>query len=139
MTVPTPPPPPTPSGAGPEAPWPPPGEVSKEEGSMALLAFVFSCLFPILTLIIFLVRKGQSRFVAFHSLQAIFLILSLLATYVIVGLAIGGIGGKLELAEMLCFVAWVGSLVIAIRWGIKANRGEWRLLPVIGQWAKRWA
>lgn len=34
-------------------------------------------------------------------------------------------------------LAWVGMLVAAIVYCIKANRGEWAAYPVVGRWAKK--
>lgn len=103
---------------------------------MALLALVLSPIIPVLTLVVFLVRKGQSRFIAFHSLQALFLTLCLVAAMIVVSVAAAM---TLEVVVLLYPLLWIGALVMAIKWGRKANRAEWAELPVIGAWAKRWA
>ena len=100
--------------------WPPPGEVSKDERTTAMLALIFAGLTFLVPLIIYLVKKDGNKFVAFHSLQGLFLSL----------VTIG--------ASMIsCGLFWPVGVVLGIIWGLKANNGEWAELPVIGAWARK--
>ena len=107
-------------------------------------------------LIIFLIRR-QSRFVSFHALQA--LLLQIVHTIVIVVLivlwfttilatVVHQTGGKppeppialfllLPLAWLGIMGLWVGTLIIAILYAIKAGRGEWADYPVLGKLARK--
>ncbi|HEY2236583.1 MAG TPA: DUF4870 domain-containing protein [Candidatus Angelobacter sp.] len=107
-------------------------------------------------LIIFLIRR-QSRFVSFHALQA--LLLQIVHTIIVIILMVlwfatilttvahqtGGRPTELPIALFLLmpvawlgFMAlWVGTLIIAILYAIKAGRGEWADYPLIGKLARK--
>lgn len=133
-------PPPTPSPAAPSvspaAPgWPPAGELTKDEKTMAMIAWLLGILTGIIgPLIIFLIKKDESKFVGFHSLQSLFfgLVVGVLFLAVLVfGFVTCGIG------MVLLPLVWIGALVVNVLWCIKANNGEWAEMPVIGEWARR--
>ena len=125
-----------------------------DERTMATLAHVLQLVgWFIAPLIIFFIRR-ESRFVSFHALQAIFLQLVYMVVWMgfmvvwfafIFGTAFGGRHGPpppiffvfIFLAWMLAMVIWLGLLVTAIVYGIKAGKGEWAAYPVIGRWARR--
>ena len=110
----------TPQGPAPAAGWPPLGEVTKDERTMAMLALIFAGFTFIVPLIIFLVKKDESKFVAFHSLQGLFFSLVMIGATVI-----------------SCGLLWPVGIVVGILWGLKANSGEWAELPVVGKWARK--
>jgi len=107
-------------------------------------------------LIIFLIQR-QSRFVSFHALQA--LLLQIVHTIIVIILMVlwfatilttvahqtGGRPTELPIALFLLmpvawlgFMAlWVGTLIIAILYAIKAGRGEWADYPLIGKLARK--
>jgi uncharacterized membrane protein len=107
-------------------------------------------------LIIFLIRR-QSRFVSFHALQA--LLLQIVHTIIVVVLMVlwfttifatvfHQTSGKPPDFPPAFFVLfplvwlgfmgmWVGTLIIAILYAIKAGRGEWADYPVLGKLARR--
>jgi uncharacterized membrane protein len=107
-------------------------------------------------LIIFLIRR-RSRFVSFHALQA--LLLQIVHTIIVFALMMlwfttiftivfRQTGGKppefppalLILVPLLWlgFMAlWVGTLIIAILYAIKAGRGEWADYPALGKLARK--
>ncbi|HWG40326.1 MAG TPA: DUF4870 domain-containing protein [Candidatus Acidoferrales bacterium] len=107
-------------------------------------------------LIIFLIRR-QSRFVSFHALQALLLqivhtiiviVLMVLWLATILATVVHQTGGKppeppialfllLPLAWLGIMGLWVGTLVIAILYAIKAGRGEWADYPVLGKLARK--
>ena len=106
-------------------------------------------------LIIFAVKR-QSRFVAFHALQALLLQVFYM---VMVGIFMAGwfivifstiaqqtAGNNAPPKALFLFVpllwlilmaAWVGMLTIAIVYAIKAGRGEWADYPVLGRLARK--
>jgi uncharacterized membrane protein len=107
-------------------------------------------------LIIFLIRR-RSRFVSFHALQAlllqiihtiIVLILMLLWFTTIFTIIFHQTGGKppefppallvfMPLVWLGFMGLWIGTLIIAILYAIKAGRGEWADYPIIGKLARR--
>ena len=107
-------------------------------------------------LIIFLIRR-QSRFVSFHALQA--LLLQIIHTIIIVVLMVLWFttifatvlhqtsGKPAGFPTVLFFVIplvwlgfmglWIGTLIIAILYAIKAGRGEWADYPMLGKLARK--
>jgi uncharacterized membrane protein len=106
-------------------------------------------------LIIFFIRR-QSRFVSFHSLQVLFLELIYLVFSVsivifwIVGVLLTiaqshGDKNSFPLALFVIFpifllgfmVVWVTKILAAVIYSIKAGRGEWAEIPLVGGSARR--
>src|SRR4051812_25234879 len=64
--------------------------ISRDDRLWAMLSYVLAFFFPIVApLIIFLVQRPRSRFVAFHALQALFVQLGIGALGIVVGAASG--------------------------------------------------
>ena len=131
-----------------------------DERTFAMLAHLLQ-LFGgfIAPLVIYLVKR-DSRFVAFHALQAliwqaIYFVVSMVGVVVWVALIIGTIathphsGPSNGPPVALFFVfpliwlffmgGWVVTLILAIVYGIKANQGQWAMYPIVGRWALRLA
>ena len=107
--------------------------VSPDDKTMAMLAYILGIFTGFLgPLVLWLVKKDQSKFVAFHSLQALLLHAAVTVGYIIAGVL------TLVLVGWLLFPA-VGilSLVFSILAGLAANRGEWYNIPVIGPIARQ--
>ena len=128
---------------------------TQDERTMAPLAHVLQLVgWFIAPLIIYFIRR-ESRFVKFHALQAIFLQLAYMVVwmcFMVVWFAfIFGIiftGNKagpppplffivIPLVWLFAMACWVGMLVTAILYGMKAGKGEWAAYPVVGRWARR--
>lgn len=130
---------------------------TSDERNFAMLAHLLQ-LFGgfIAPLVIYLVKR-DSRFVAFHALQAliwqgIYLVTSMVFVVGWVAIIIGTIamhprpgpsnGPPIALFFLfpliwLFFIGgWVATLVLSIVYGIKASRGEWARYPIIGRWAQ---
>lgn len=92
----------------------------------------------VVPLIIFLMKKDQSRFVAYHAMQAlafegvIFLTMMVL---VLIGTVTCGIGFIITLPLMI--VVGIAALVYHIKAGMAANEGQWYELPVAGRFARK--
>ncbi|MCK6504585.1 DUF4870 domain-containing protein [Myxococcota bacterium] len=122
-----------PSPAGlpslPLAPPPAPSSPTAEERNLAVVAHALSFIEGgvIGPLIVYLVKKDDSPFVAFHALQSLYF--GLLALVVIVPVAIitCGLGAVL----LIPYFVWE---VIAC---IEAHKGEWYELPFVGAVALR--
>jgi uncharacterized membrane protein len=133
-------------------------EPTQDERTMATLAHALQIIGSwIAPLVIFLIRR-ESRFVAFHALQALLLqVLHVIAIVIfmvvwfglIFSLIFHQVGAKPPTAPPLgVFVVFplfwlfimganITILVIAIMYSIKAGRGEWAEYPVLGRWARK--
>lgn len=121
------------------APPPPPAEsydtVHGERlwGMLAyLLTFLGSATFLgaiIPPIVLYAVKREQSRFIAFHALQSLLLTLGYLVL-VIAMLFILPRG-----FEPLLAVLWIGQLIYSVLAAVKAYDGEWFRIPFIGDLA----
>lgn len=132
-------------------------DTTQDERTMATLAHALQLIGSwIAPLIIFLIRR-QSRFVSFHALQA--LLLQIIHTIIVIVLMIlwfvtifstvfhqtSGRPPVLTPAVFLLIplvwlgfmTLWVGTLVIAIIYAIKAGHGEWADYPLVGRLARK--
>ncbi|HSC77448.1 MAG TPA: DUF4870 domain-containing protein [Candidatus Acidoferrales bacterium] len=107
-------------------------------------------------LIIFLVKR-ESRFVAFHAVQALLWqvvmvigwIVAMLLFFSLFFATMAGAGTKpppgpppaffilFPLIWLAAMSGWVVTLILAIVYGVKSMRGEWAAYPLIGRWARR--
>jgi uncharacterized protein len=116
-------------------------EPTADEKQMAMIAHIggavlsmFTGLGFILPLVLYLTKKDQSRFIGFHALQAL-----LFQGVLFVAAIIFGIAGIFT-----CGITWallpilgIAALVFQIMAGIKANEGQWYMLPLAGDYAKK--
>ena len=133
---------------------------TQDERTLAMLAHILQVFsWFIGPLVIYLVKR-DSRFVAFHAIQALiwqaaFLVLSsisMAACFLVIfstvlthpnptpsGGAPPGFFIAFPLIWLLMMGGWVVGLLLGIVYGIKANQGEWAGYPIIGRWARRLA
>lgn len=100
-----------------ESPNMPPAQApSDEERTMALVAH-FGNIFTwgVAGIIVYLIKKDQSKWVAFHALQA-----------ALVGVILGWVG------SMVC-VGPIAMYIFSIIAGLKVMKGEYYEYPLIGQ------
>lgn len=133
------------------------GWTTSDERTMATLAHALQIVgWWIAPLIIFLIRR-QSRFVAFHALQA--LLLQIVHVIVLVLFVMGffitmifyivpntdkhpqdfpvGLFVLFPLLWIVFIGLGIATLVIAIIYAIKAGQGEWADYPVLGRLARK--
>lgn len=104
---------------------------------LTLLGYVVALGQYIAPLVIYLVYKDRSPFVAFHALQALLFQLLALAVLAALGLfTIITLGLGALLAVLLGFALGVAMLVYTILAAIAANQGNWYELPFAGRWAR---
>lgn len=134
-----------------------PIEVTQDDRTMAVLAHALQMIGGFIApLVIFLVKR-ERPFVAFHALQALLLQICYLAIsivlmiawfFMIFGFILTDAAHKNAAPPVGLFVlfpvvwlgfmaCYLGVLVSAILYAIKAGRGEWAEYPVIGKWARR--
>lgn len=128
---------------------------SKDECVIAMLAHVMMIFSWFWAPLIIYFAKRDSRFVAFHALQALYWqvilfcgwVLSFIA-FIVVAATVGfaSLGAhRLSLTPTAFFLlfwlvftgGWVLNLVLGILFGIRASHGEWARYPVLGRWALR--
>ena len=97
---------------------------------LALLGYVVVVGEYIAPLVIYLVYKDRSQFVAFHALLALAVSVALML-FSIVTLGLG-----LLLAAPLEIALAIAVLVYTIIAAIQANNGVWYELPIVGRWAR---
>ncbi|MDW8027037.1 MAG: DUF4870 domain-containing protein [Armatimonadota bacterium] len=103
---------------------------------LALLGYVIWLGAYVAPLVIYLVYKDKSQFVAFHALQSLFFQLALLVVGVICALlALTIVLACLALPVALVVV--VGALVYIILAAIKAYNGELFEYWLVGKWARQ--
>jgi hypothetical protein len=132
---------------------------TEDERTFAMLAHVlqfFAGFIP--PLVIYLVKRN-SRFVAFHALQALlwqitYFVIIMLGMMTMFASMFGVIARQAHNgpangvppvgffvgfgAFWLLFIAgWVVNLFLAIYYGIKSYHGEWAAYPLLGRWARR--
>ena len=129
---------------------------TSDERSMAVLAHALQVVGGWIPPLIIFFSKRQSRFVSFHSLQVLFLELVYLViimfsmTFWIAGIALAVIhthanSKSLPPALFIVFpIFWLGWMAVfvtkilaAVIYSIKAGRGEWAEIPLVGGWARR--
>jgi hypothetical protein len=103
-------------------------EITQDDKTMAMVAWLIGIVTGwVGPLIIYLVKKDQSKFVAYHALQATFFHVAIIVLYMASAFTflISGAAGVLL------------SLVFSIIAGLAANRGEWYEVPLIGKFTKQ--
>lgn len=100
---------------------------TKDDKTMALLAHLLGILSIFGPLIIWLIKKDQSRFVDVHGKEALNFQITLLIVYLVLG-----VGGCVTfgLTMMLLPVVWVVSLIFSILAAVQANEGKMYAYPV---------
>jgi uncharacterized membrane protein len=101
-----------------------------------LAAYLTTSLGWVAALVIYLVYKDKSKFVAFHALQQLLMMGAVwIATILGAFLFVTVIG--IPIAVLIWFGCAVGSIVLTIIAAIKANNGEWWEYPLVGAYARK--
>ena len=104
---------------------------------LTLLGYIVTLGQYIAPLVIYLVYKDRSQFVAFHALQALFFqLLALAVGIALVLFSIVTLGLGVLLAVPLGIALAIAVLVYTIIAAIQANNGVWYELPIVGRWAR---
>ena len=116
---------------------------------MAMLAHLLQIFCGFLgPLVIFLVKKNQSKFVAYHALQALvwqigYMVLMFGGVFVaMLSLLVSGSHSHdfpigFLLFWLMAMVAGLSNLILGVIYTIKAYNGEWASYPLIGNWVRR--
>ncbi len=100
--------------------------IPRDDRTLALLAHALSFVEGgiIGPLIVYLVKRKESPFVAFHALQSFYFGLAFLGAVILTLCTCIG--------PVVCAIAYFAFEVVAC---IKANEGKWYRLPIVGNWA----
>jgi uncharacterized membrane protein len=131
-------------------------ETTSDDRTMAVLAHALQMVGGFIAPLVIFIVKRQSRFVAFHSLQALLLELVYIAittcviVFAMVGLMLTVFTHEsshatppVALFILFPFIwlffmgVFVIKIVIAVVYSVKAGRGEWAEYPVLGRLARR--
>jgi uncharacterized protein len=131
---------------------------SKDECVIAMLAHVLMVFSWFWAPLVIYFAKRDSRFVAFHALQALYWQIIWVCVWIVTFGAIFALTfsttfasaavydpGRMPPAFVVVFPliwagmmgGWVLNLVLGILFGIKASHGEWSRYPLLGRWALR--
>lgn len=83
-------------------------------------------------LILYFLKKDESAFVAFHALQSLMwgLLFAVISAVVVAPLTLCTFG----VGALLLFAVIPVYLIFEILALVKANEGEWYLMPIVGDW-----
>ena len=126
------------------------GNVTQDDRNMAMLAHILQIFSSFIgPLVIYLIKKDQSKFVAYHALQCLvwhiaYMVFIFGGVFLTVVLTIAsGVHGSHGFPIFFVFF-WllaVGmgllNFILGIVYAIKAYSGDWGGYPIIGQWVRR--
>ncbi|MBX3113099.1 MAG: DUF4870 domain-containing protein [Fimbriimonadaceae bacterium] len=103
-------------------------------GPLAVSLLTGGSLGWIVPLVLYLTKKDTSKFIGFHALQSLAFQVILAISAVVLGFA----------GFLTCGITWlllgviaIAALVFQIIAAIRANEGQWYMLPVAGDFAKK--
>ena len=128
-----------------------------DERMYACLAHFLQMIGGFIGPLIIFVLKRESRFVAFHAVQALLWQVVMMIGWIVVMVLFFGLfftsfpapGTKpppgppptffilFPLVWLVAMSGWVVTLIFAIVCGVRSMRGEWAAYPLIGRWARR--
>ncbi len=107
--------------------------VTPDDKTMAMLAYLLGIFTGFAgPLILWLVKKDRSKFVAYHAMQALLLHAAVVLGYIISFVLFFLIIGMFTLPVFI-----VLGLIFSILAGLAANRGAWYDIPVLGKIARQ--
>jgi uncharacterized membrane protein len=114
-------------------PYSDPSGITQDDKTMAMLAYLLGIFTGFVgPLVLWLIKKDQSKFVAFHAFQALLLHAVVVIGYVLSSLLVFVFIGFLTYPSFFAL-----GLVFSIIAGLAANRGEWYDIPVLGPFARQ--
>ncbi|HYX30900.1 MAG TPA: DUF4870 domain-containing protein [Pyrinomonadaceae bacterium] len=114
-------------------------------GAMLCYILDFLCCLGLVLAIVFLITEKENRFVKFHAVQSLFLVVLAIAASIILEILQVILAIVLNLANM----GWIAGLltwlfgclvllifaILTLIGGLKAYGGQWYKLPIIGEFA----
>jgi uncharacterized protein len=130
-------------------------EISRDDRTTAMLAHILELLAAVVgPFILYMVKKGDSRFAAYHALQATLFGVLFFGPFLLffgvffigfiatastspTGDPAGWVVGSFFVVWCSLFAVMIGHFVFTILNALRANSGEWSEYPFAGRWAKR--
>lgn len=120
-------------------------DTTRDERTWGMLAYLLNLIAPILgPLFLYFARKEESRFVAYHAIQSLYLTLAwILYSFLAVAVALFvrwlPVAGDLIAVQLVLGIlaGFLAQFVAAIVGAVKAFNGEWFRIPVVGELALR--
>ena len=110
-----------------------PSATTQDDKTMAMLSYPLGIFTGFLgPLILWLVKKDQSKFVAFHALQALILHAFVVAGYILSSLLVFVLIGFLTYP-----IFFIIGVVYSVLAGLAANKGDWYEIPIVGKLARQ--
>jgi len=132
---------------------PPLESPTPDERTLAMLALLLMAFTGIIGPLVIFCVKQDSRFVRFHSLQALlwqaaYVVLVMLSVAVFMAVIVTSLihnpphGNAAPPAFVFFFPliwlgvmgGWILNLILGVVYAVKAQRGEWATLPILGKW-----
>ncbi len=111
--------------------------VAPEEKTLGLVAYILAIFTSwIGPLILWLVKKDQSKFVGYHCLQALLLMGAVFIVEAISNIVFTALH-LLPVAWLVVGVLGLASLALNIMAAIAASKGDWYEMPVVGAYARK--
>lgn len=111
------------------------GAVSSDDRTMAMIAHILGIFTAFIgPLIIYFIKKDQSKFVANQAMQA-----TIFQGAIFIGYIIGGVLAVIGIGFLINLALWILSIVFAIIGGMAANKGQWYSYPATGNFANQQA
>jgi len=111
------------------------GAVSSDDRTMAMVAHILGIFTAFVgPLIIYFIKKDQSKFVANQAMQA-----TIFQAAISIGYVIGTVLSVIGIGLLLNMALWVVSIVFAIVGGMAANKGQLYSYPATGSFANQQA
>lgn len=89
-------------------------------------------------LIIFFVKRRESKFIAFHALQSVYLQAGLSIASILLGIiTVISFGLLSPVTAIILFLLVAGTIFFEIMAAIRAKEGKWYGIPVAGAWTRK--
>ena len=110
----------------PPTPEKPSGEITSDDKTMAMLAHLLGIVIGFVgPLIIWLIKKDQSKFVDYHGKEALNFQITVLIGYIV-----SSILSMVLIGCITGVIVWIASLIWCIIGGMAANKGEYYKYPI---------
>src|SRR5262249_15986671 len=97
---------------------------SKDDRTMAMVCHIGGIFGFLVPLIIWLIKKDESRYIDHHGKEAVNFHITMLIGHIVAGITVCLTFGALNAA------VYVVAIVFSILGGVAANRGEWYRYPI---------
>ena len=108
-------------------------DTSQDDRTMAVITYIIAIFSTFLgPLIIWLIKKDQSKFIAYHALQAL-----IFNAAVAVGYLIASMTAIFLIGLLILPIVGIIHVVFMILAAVASSKGEWYEIPVVGKFARQ--